>query len=65
MKLRPPGRKMFNTGGQAYIWTDKMTIKFVDHSFVPSLKNGLNIKTKAAKIFTFLKAEDLSSQTAV
>jgi hypothetical protein len=40
MKFRPPGRKMFNTGGQAYIWTDKMTTKFVDHSFVPNLKNG-------------------------
>jgi len=42
-----------------------MTIKFVDHSFVPNLKDGLNMKTKAAKLFTFFQAEIVSTQTAV
>ena len=41
-----------------------MTIKFVDHSFVPNLKIGLNIKTKAAKIYTFLQADIVSSQNS-
>jgi len=39
-----------------------MTIKFVEHSFVHNLKIGLNINTKAAKIFTFFQAEVVSSQ---
>jgi len=44
------------------MWTDKMMIKFVDHNFVHYLKNCLNIKTKAVKIFTFFQAEVVSSQ---
>jgi hypothetical protein len=42
-----------------------MTINFVDKSFVHNLKICLNIKKKAAKIFLSLKAEVVSSQTAV
>jgi len=41
-----------------------MTIKFVDHSFLPNLKDGLTIK-KTANLFIFFQAEVVSSQTAV
>ena len=64
MKYRPSGRKLLNTGGQTEIWTNKMPIKFVDHSFVHNLKISLNIKTKDAKIFTFFQAEVVSSQNS-
>ena len=40
-----------------------MTIKFVDHSFLPNLKDGLTIK-KTANLFIFFQAEDVSSQNS-
>jgi hypothetical protein len=35
------------------------------HNFIHNLKYGLIIKRKASKIFTFLQAEFVSSQTSV
>ena len=46
------------------MWTDKMTIKFVEHCFVHNLKICLDIKTKAAKIFLSFQAEVVSSQNS-